>query len=224
MRTITTLQTSSGILIAALLLTACGDNGDDDTQAEDNGDEVTEEEAPEQDDPRSWFEEHCPMITADVDTAEHDSDARVMVQGPMRPPAGIAESSLDLRYFTYDEISEEMVPESDVGPDDLLCFELDLNDGDRFRTGDMIAGQEGEGSSAFTEVRTPEQEDGIWINEHLAFRGTQNMPGGLLVNEDDPTERCDGEWSPATDIYPADDGDHQEEPATWEALVGPEDC
>ena len=210
-----TTPLAASVLLIGLLSTSCTPN-DENSEREDA------EAAEQQNDPRAWFEEHCPMVTApveDEDTGEELGTA--MIQGPMRPPAGIADSSADLRTFTYDEIGDEMVPEGELSPDDLICFEQDIREPDRQMDHDTeVADEVWDGESGFTEFRDPHNEDGIWVAE--SFTVPQNNLG-VSLEGNSADEPCETDWSAATDIIPTDEAEHTDEPVTPTVMVG-DDC
>lgn len=210
-----TTPLAASVLLIGLLATAC--------TSDDNPEQEPAETAEQQNDPRAWFEEHCPMVTAPVEDEETGEQVgTAMIQGPMRPPAGIADSSAGLRTFTYDEIGDEMVSEGELSPDDLICLEQDMGDPERQMDHNTeVADEVWDGESSFTEVRNPHNEDGIWVAER--FQITTNTANGILLEETSPDEQCEADWSAATDITPTEEADHTDEPITPISMIG-DDC
>lgn len=218
----TTTPMAAGLLLASLLITACG-TANDSPEPEEETQEATEQQAEQQNDPRAWFEEHCPLVTVPVEEEETgDQVGTAMIQGPMRPPAGIADSSADLRIFTYDEIAGEMVSEGELSPDDLICFEQDMGDPERQMDHETeVADEVWDGDSGFIEVRDPHNEDGIWLAE--SFLITENTRKGVHIEENGADEPCETDWSAATDIIPTEEAEQTDEPITSIHVIGA-DC
>lgn len=211
-----TTQLAASVLLIGLLSTACTTN-------DDNPDQEVAEAAEQQNDPKSWFEEHCPLVTAPVEDEETGEElGTVMTQGPMRPPSGIADSSAELRTFTYDEISGEMVSEGALSPDDVICFEQDIGDPERQMDHETeVADEVWDGESSFTQFRDPHNEDGIWVAE--SFLVTQTTRKGVHIDENTANEPCEADWSAATDMIPTEDAEHSEEPISPIHVIG-DDC
>lgn len=172
-------------IAATMLLTACGD------QAQDN----------------AWFEENCPVQISDV--REHFEQGSptgevittAMTQGPINPPAGLDDSQhARIGLYTHDELSGAMELEREISADDTFCLEPGIKDAERRLTVDTRANEiEGDlhgdvYEADFTLLRSPEYPEGIW-----AGLPASDLPRGIEVTGNMP-EQCNLQWWPMKEI------------------------
>lgn len=222
---IATTATATGLL-AALALTACGDDP-----------ETTEEPEAAEPDHTEWFTENCPAevnnIREDYDTTgddmipEGDVVGEAMLQGAIRPPAALDNSTEEIGLYTYDELSEEMVLETTATSDDLFCFDQGIateRDDRQIRVDShQITGEahDEDSDQSFTELRSPDYPDGIWVPINFTSM-SESRGGGFEVSEE--WGECSLEWSPATDITPVDDAPEAEREVVGTSVISPDDC
>jgi hypothetical protein len=183
---------------------------------------------PTKTDSSAWFAQNCPAQVAPVREADPATQrplgqpvGTALVQGAIRPPAALGASAETIRYLRFDEMADELVPAGQVQADDLICFEQGLRAPDRRLDSDTpVRGAGWVGGEHFTQVRTPQHPDGVWID--WKFPGVESAPGAFMVG--DAGAACPGDWSAALDVTPVTDGTTEKEGIIPLNVTTAEDC
>lgn len=155
---------------------------------------------------KAWFSENCPLQTADVkETVVQGKPGgktvgTAIVQGPIKPPAALSDSSQTIGLYTQDKLSGELQEHSELSVSDVFCMDPRLqNDPSRRITNPAT-------QQSYTFLRSPKFPEGIWVGQD-----SSDLPRGFFV-EATSVQTCEKEWWLATDLVNIDEA----QPASFE--------
>lgn len=178
---------------------------------------------------QEWFAENCATQTADIRESIVQGKpggavvGTAIVQGPIKPPSGLDESTQKIGLYTYDKASAQMIQEGEIKSADPYCLEpiTDKNADLRMSLpqsqveGDL---QKDQNEADFTMLRSPKYPEGIWVGLHIS-----NLPKGFSV-DDKLEDQCPLSWWPSTDISPVGDAIKIDSEVAKYALTTASDC
>ncbi|MGP9587796.1 hypothetical protein ACT3TB_19305 [Micrococcaceae sp. AOP34-BR2-30] len=189
------------LMLPMIGLTACG------------ADNVPEGSERTKGDVKAWFSENCPAqvspLYGNVDwegEPQGESFGQVLSQGAIRPPGELEEGVGPIGMFSYDEVAGTMTHTEDVSSNDLFCMERAiLEDGWKSVRKTQVEGHVNADDIdvSFARLRSPEHPEGVWVEYDLTAMGWS-------IDKERPV--CPNEWTPATDITPAEGAAEDDRP------------
>lgn len=157
-------------------------------------------------DAKTWFADNCPTQTADVRKTVvqgkpgGETVGTAIVQGPIKPPAALGDSTQVIGLYTQDKLSGELQEHGELSESDTFCMDPELkNDPSRRITNPAT-------QQSYTFLRSPKFPEGIWVGQD-----SSELPRGFLV-EGTSVEKCEKEWWLAPELVNID----QAKPASFE--------
>lgn len=212
---------------AALLLVLTGCDSADEEQDDDPAADMEDSDRAEEGDGDSaveqqqrWFEDQCPVLVVELEGGEgeaSDDAALGLLEGPIRPPADLSESTEHVGIYSHDEVSDELVYEREVESGDVLCmldqedYETPTNIGE-----DTIRDfpEDERLNRGMTWVTHPEYEEGVWVE----YRPQPGAEGPLGLTLDTGDEECPKGWAAATDMFDVDEAEQADGPVSSSSM------